>query len=145
MIGLGSDKNEYSGSKGLHLWGIHLAILIQFAFQFDTLDIFTWSRFELKRPRLSAPASFLLFLVKGRMAVLKRMIFRKSSKGGREGYFQSKKFIADFGPLYRAFKRAFRKKMHCDFPKMRGARGGDSKAVWNFSKKSSVLVPSPVP
>ena len=37
---------------------------------------------------------------------------RKSSKGG-EAIFKPKIYIANFGPLYKALKRAFRKK--CSF------------------------------
>ena len=51
-------------------------------------------------------------------------------------------YIADFGPLYRALERAFGKKGNIIFRKL--GRGG-SKAVWNFSENSSVLVALPVP
>ena len=64
----------------------------------------------------------------------KRMDFRKRSKRGGWGHFQSKNlriYVADFGPEDRGFVHVF--------PKMWG--GG----VWNFSENSSVLVASPVP
>ena len=52
--------------------------------------------------------SFLLCptYTKGRMAVP-----NQSFKGGGGAIFNPKNYIADFGPLYRALKRAFRKKM----------------------------------
>ena len=64
----------------------------------------------------------------------KRMNFRKTSKGGRGVIFNPKINAADFGLLSRAFSG---NKLQNNFPKMRVER---SKAVWSFSKKSSVLV-----
>ena len=75
------------------------------------------------------------------MRLPKRMNFQKTSKGAGGGVILNPKiYVADFGPLNRAFfpPDVFRKKdLQHDFPKM-------SKAVWSFSKYSSVLVASPV-
>ena len=55
------------------------------------------------------------------MAFPKRMNFRKSSKGGGGVViFDQKIYVADFGPLNRAFTQAFRKILQHDFPKIRG-------------------------
>ena len=59
---------------------------------------------------------------KGRVTVPKRMNFRWSSKGEGGGIFNPKIYIANFGPLNWALKRAFRKKLQYDFPKMRGVK-----------------------
>ena len=66
----------------------------------------------------------------------KRMNFQETSKEGI--VFNPKIYVADFGPLKRAFFGLFLKKLQYDFSKT-GGRGG-SKAVWNFSKNSSDLV-----
>ena len=72
-------------------------------------------------------------LGKGRVGLPKWMNFRKSSKGL---YFRFWTFI-------QGFKEGFgEKNLHYNFLKM---REGGSKAVWNFSENSSVLVPWPVP
>ena len=135
---------------------------------------------------------FFLCLPKGSPARPKRMNFRKSSKGG--GVISNPKiYIADFGPLNRAFsawkwyKRVFlgyvfnqfngntmlnccttcisweigsyntqqsRHNEHTHFCRNFVAKsaiwfseneGGGSKAVWNFSENSSVLVGPSVP
>ena len=54
----------------------------------------------------------------------KRMDFRIRSKGRVGVIFNPKIYIADCGHLYRALKGAFqKKKLHYDFPKMRGVGG----------------------
>ena len=66
-------------------------------------------------------------------------------RGARAGViFNPKIYIAAFGLLYRTLNREFLEKLQYKFTKMRGW-GGVSKAVWNFSENSSVLVPPPVP
>ena len=60
--------------------------------------------------------------------IAKCMFFGKGPKGGGGVFFNPKIYIADFGPLNEALEF---------FSKMRGG----SKAVWNFSENSSVLVP----
>ena len=78
----------------------------------------------------------MLVPFKGRVTLPKRMDFRKVPKG-----VGGVIFTPDFGPLNRAsFER---KKLQHVIPKRMG--GGGSKAVWNFSENSSVLVASPVP
>ena len=75
------------------------------------------------------------------------MNFQKTSKGKGGFVFNPKIYVADFGPLNRAFfpPDVFRKKdLQHDFPKMLEG-GKKSKAVWNSSENSSVLVSSPVP
>ena len=63
--------------------------------------------------------------------------FQRGGAGG-EVVFNPKIYISDFGPL----NRACRKKLQYGFLKM---RGGGSKATWNFSENSSVLLWPPVP
>ena len=61
------------------------------------------------------------------------------NKGGG-GHFQSKKFHCRFWTfiIIKGFREgSSEKKLHCDFPKIKG-RG--SKAVCNFSENSSVFV-----
>ena len=62
---------------------------------------------------------------KGRVRVPKRINFWKSSKGGGGGViFNPKIYVADVGPLYRAFLRRLPKKMQCNFPNIsRGVKG----------------------
>ena len=50
--------------------------------------------------------------------------------------------MGDFGPLYRALKRAFQQKLRYNFPKMKGGGGGGQRLFGIFPKKS-VLIPSP--
>ena len=76
----------------------------------------------------------------GRLRVPKPRIFLKSSKRGV--IFNPQTYIADFGPVYKAFSDVFRKTIIS--LKMSGD-GEGSNAVWNFSENSSVLLPSPVP
>ena len=64
------------------------------------------------------------------------MNFWKSSKGG----VFPKNYVADFGPLNRAFTRFFGRKLEHNFAKMRG-----SNAVLKFSENASVLVASTGP
>ena len=52
--------------------------------------------------------------------VPKRMNLRKSSKGGRGSLCNPKTYIADVGPLHRALKRAFQKKLTIWFFKNEG-------------------------
>ena len=47
----------------------------------------------------------------GRVALLNRMNFRKSSEGGAGGHFQSKKLYCRFWTFIQGFKRAFRIKI----------------------------------
>ena len=68
-------------------------------------------------------------------------IFGNSFRGGGGGGICNPKiYFADFGPLYWALERAFRK--NC---KMNEMRGGVSKVVWNLFENPSVLVASAVP
>ena len=65
------------------------------------------------------------------------MNFRKSSEGGG-GSFSIQKFVLQiFAIIDDTSVMNFGKKLQYDFPNM---RGGGSKAVWNFSENSSVLV-----
>ena len=75
------------------------------------------------------------------MTVPERMNFSTSSKGCW-GSFSNQKIILQIFDLYTGFKEGFSEKMQYDSPKMREA---GSKAAWNFSKNSSVLVKPPVP
>ena len=69
------------------------------------------------------------------------MNFRKSSKGG--GSFSIQKFILQiFAIIDDTLVMNFRKNLQYDFPKN---EGGGSKAVWNFSENSSVLVANGFP
>ena len=61
----------------------------------------------------------------------------KCQRGGGGVIFNSKIYIKDFGPLYRAFYGRFVKNCNIIFRK-RG--GGESKAVLNFSENSPDLV-----
>ena len=71
------------------------------------------------------------------------MNFRKSSEGGEGGSFPIQKFILQiFAIINGTLVMNSGKNLQFDFPKM---RGGGSKAVWIFSKNSSVLVGQPVP
>ena len=63
----------------------------------------------------------------------------KFQMGGWGVISNLKIYVADF---VAGFFRRFQKKLQPDFPKM---RGGGSKAVWDFSENSSILVASPVP
>ena len=79
------------------------------------------------------------------MAQPKRMNFWKSSKrGGEGGSFPIQKFMLQIFAIINASSvmNSGKKAQH-DFPKMRGE--GGSKAVWNFSKNSSVLEMSSSP
>ena len=68
----------------------------------------------------------------------------KFQKGGGGGHFQSKNLCCRFFAIINASSLMYsRKKAQHDFPKMRG--GGGSKAVWNFSKNSSLLETPPFP
>ena len=78
----------------------------------------------------------------GRVAPPKRMKFRKSSKLGV--IFSPKIFVADFGPIDRAFWALNEKKMQHDFPKMRG-EGERVKGLLELLWNSSVLVTPPIP
>ena len=70
------------------------------------------------------------------MTVPKRMNFWKSSEGGGGGgSFSIQKFILQILDLYTGL---FGKKLQYGFPKI---WVGGTKAVWNFSESSSVLVP----
>ena len=70
------------------------------------------------------------------MAVPNRMeLSEKFQRGG--GSFSIKKFMLQiFAIIDNTSVMNFEKKMQHNFPKM---RGGESKAVWNFSENSSVL------
>ena len=71
----------------------------------------------------------------------KRMFFRKSSKGGGGGggSFPIQKFILQiFTIINGTLVMNSGKNLQYNFPKTRG--GGGSKAIWNFSEKTSVLV-----
>ena len=70
------------------------------------------------------------------------MNFRQSSKGRGGNISDPKNYIAFFyiGDIFDAQSQCIPKKSQCDFLKMRGGGGGESKAVWNFSENSSVLV-----
>ena len=71
-------------------------------------------------------------------------IFGKVPKGGGGGHFQSKNLYWRFWAFIQGCgQRGFRKKIAIWFSENEG-RGG-SKAVWNFTENSSVLVPPPVP
>ena len=72
------------------------------------------------------------------------MNFWKSSKGGGGGLLGSKKFCCKIFSIWDAnlggsfpFQKFSLQKIATFFPKK--ARGGGSKAVWNFSKNSSIL------
>ena len=76
------------------------------------------------------------------MKTPKRMFFRKSSKKG--GSFPIQKFILQiFAIINGTLVMNSGKNLQYNFPKTRG--GGGSKAIWNFSEKTSVLVSSVVP
>ena len=64
------------------------------------------------------------------------MNFRKSSEGGGGSFPIQKIMLQIFAIIKGTFVHEFRKKRQHDFPKMRG----ESRAVWNFSENSSVLV-----
>ena len=65
----------------------------------------------------------------------------KFQRGG--GPFPIQKFMLQIFAIINASSVMYsEKKAQHDFPKM---RGGGSKAVWNFSKNSSVLVGPPFP
>ena len=77
------------------------------------------------------------FIDKGRVALLNRMKFWKSSKGGGRGSFSFPIFILQILDLYKVFFGRFLKKLQYNFPKI---RGGGLKAVWNFAKNSSDML-----
>ena len=66
------------------------------------------------------------------------MIFRKTFKGGRGGLLNPKMYVADFEPFCRAFLDVFRKKLHHNFPKMRGGA-----AFGIFPKNHALWKPDP--
>ena len=68
---------------------------------------------------------------KGLVRVPQPMNFPKNSKGGG-GIFNPKIYIADFGPVYRAFFGRFPKKLQHKFPKMWGR--GDQRPFGTFPK-----------
>ena len=81
-----------------------------------------------------------MHLSKGRVAIKKPDEFsEKFQKGG--GSFPIQKFILQiFAIINGTLVMNSGKNLQYDFPKTRG--GGGSKAIWNFSEKTSVLVSS---
>ena len=64
----------------------------------------------------------------------------KKLRRGEGGHFQSKIYVADFGPIYVGlFSDDFRKKMQHDFPKMWG--GGGLQVVRKFIRFGSLTRP----
>ena len=87
---------------------------------------------------------------KGSLSLPLSMNFWKSSKGGGGVISDPKNFVAKFlafeTPIWGGHfcSKNFRSKKSQHFSQKRG-RGGGSKAVWNFSKKSSIMVQTGFP
>ena len=77
---------------------------------------------------------FFCHCLKGRVTVPKQINFRKSSKGGMGVNFNPKIYVGDFGPL----NRAFRKKLHHDFPEIRGGGGAKDGLFQKFIRFGTV-------